>query len=386
MARKVLLMLTSLLLSLAVLEFGARVWLTRFASEQDFLKYASVDQIMDKGILPKFVPHRYLGYIPTPNYSKDQNKHNSLGFRGEEIVQEKPDGVFRIACLGGSTTYGNKVGAPVESYPGRLQEYLRSRGYRVEVINGGCPGYSSLESLINLQLRILPLSPDLVLVYHGGINDVHPRLVWPPTAYQRDNSGYLGSIAIPRMPSILEFTILGRIVLIDRGRVLPDSSMQRVLGRWPETAYSMEFWRQMRMGRYPDGVFKQVKVAQMLEANKPSHLLWNLRDIYQVSRGVGASVVLMTWAFSPSALTGDDPRLESDEYQSAIAEQNNVIRGFANSEQIPLLDLARKEIPDGYYDDGSHFNLEGNRFRGRVVGEFVLENFTSELPASSRQE
>lgn len=29
------------------------------------------------------------------------------------------------------------------------------------------PDYSSLESLINLQLRVLELDPDLVLIYHG---------------------------------------------------------------------------------------------------------------------------------------------------------------------------------------------------------------------------
>ena len=43
-------------------------------------------------------------------------------------------------------------------------------GLRFEVLNCGVPGYTSIESLVNLELRLLELDPDVVLIYHG-IND-----------------------------------------------------------------------------------------------------------------------------------------------------------------------------------------------------------------------
>src|SRR5262249_60431635 len=33
--------------------------------------------------------------------------NNSLGFRGPEIAQQKPPGVYRVAILGASTVYGS---------------------------------------------------------------------------------------------------------------------------------------------------------------------------------------------------------------------------------------------------------------------------------------
>src|SRR5207249_2644662 len=41
---------------------------------------------------------------------------------------------------------------------------------RVEVINAGTHGWSSAESLINFQFRLLELNPDMIVVYEG-IND-----------------------------------------------------------------------------------------------------------------------------------------------------------------------------------------------------------------------
>ena len=56
------------------------------------------------------------------------------------------------------------------------------------MINAGLAGWSSWESMINFQLRLLDLEPDLIIVYHA-VNVLHARLVWPPEAYQPDNSG-----------------------------------------------------------------------------------------------------------------------------------------------------------------------------------------------------
>ena len=119
--------------------------------------------------------------------------HNSLGFHSPEIAQKKPPGPFRVFCLGGSATYCQTESSTAKGWPNRLQVLLREQnpGLEIEVINGGCQGYSTFESLANLAFRGLALSPDLVLVYHA-INDMrcalypgavpdntHWRVNWP---------------------------------------------------------------------------------------------------------------------------------------------------------------------------------------------------------------
>ena len=53
-------------------------------------------------------PHPYLAYANKPNFHKPayendphEIRHNSLGYRGPEITIDKPEGAYRIVCLGG---------------------------------------------------------------------------------------------------------------------------------------------------------------------------------------------------------------------------------------------------------------------------------------------
>ena len=370
---------SSIFIALILAEAGCRFWLAYSSTEEQLFRFGSIESIREKGIRDRYSPHRHLGYIPSPGWSKGSDRHNVLGFRGDEITVAKPQDVYRIACLGGSTTYCNKVEDPEESYPFVLQQILQQRGYAVEVVNGGCPGYSSLQSLINLQIRVLDLAPDLVVVYHG-VNDVHPRLVWPPSAYRRDQSGHILPGTLDH--SVWEHSTLLRMVGVSYGLLEPQASLSGAFWDTPNSSYSLEFWRQMRDGAYPRGFFRQVDVSRMLLHNQPTHFESNLRDMIALSRSRGADVVLSTWAVSAEALTGDDPRLESPDYQAAIEEQNEVIRQLANEMNAPLLDLALAEIPNRHYVDGYHFNTGGNRFRANLLADLIEVRYSERLKRS----
>jgi lysophospholipase L1-like esterase len=93
---------------------------------------------------------------------------NRHGLRGEDLETKRP-GVCRIVCLGDSATFGFKVRGH-ETYPRLLADDL-SREFRVEVINGGVPGFSTLQGLRFLRRDILPLQPDLLIISYG-LNDV----------------------------------------------------------------------------------------------------------------------------------------------------------------------------------------------------------------------
>src|SRR5262245_22655102 len=167
LGRKLSLTVLSLFLTAGVLELGARAWLHWFASEQDFLDCASIAQLRARlGEFERFRAHRHLGFALAPDYRKGHNRHNALGFRGEEIAIEKTAGTVRIACCGGSTTYGEGVVYDYKlSMPYLLEHALRAEGHQVEVINAGCPGWTSLETLINFETRLLELQPDYIVVY-----------------------------------------------------------------------------------------------------------------------------------------------------------------------------------------------------------------------------
>jgi len=112
---------------------------------------------------------------------------NSLGFRGDDINERKPDGAQRILCLGDSTTYGVMVEGH-RIYPAvlrrRLSEMLAPR--RVEVVNAGVPGYSSLQIELILSERCFTLEPDLITMC-VGLNDA----LLNPGFYSSDSELYV---------------------------------------------------------------------------------------------------------------------------------------------------------------------------------------------------
>jgi lysophospholipase L1-like esterase len=113
-------------------------------------------------------------YVPRPGYEVDGDrihiKINSLGFRGDEITRVKPPRTVRVACLGASTTFCAEVSSNHVTWPHRLQEKLQAAypGVSFQVINAAVGGYVASDSLRNLQYRVLPLQPDLVIYYEAN--------------------------------------------------------------------------------------------------------------------------------------------------------------------------------------------------------------------------
>src|SRR5690606_5902302 len=99
-------------LLLLLLEVGVRVWL--FFDDEARLRYALYTEYPQA---VRFRPHHYLGYTLQPGYRRGKTSHNSLGYRGPEVAIPKPSGVFRIAILGGSTTYTEFVRDDEKTFP-----------------------------------------------------------------------------------------------------------------------------------------------------------------------------------------------------------------------------------------------------------------------------
>ena len=161
--RKLLYLGIVTLLMLGVAEAGLRV--------RAWMKYGGTASVRD----PMLTFDQAAGiYVPTPGYElKGRNIHiriNSLGYRGDEISRKKPDGTFRIVCLGASTTFSAEVSSNQATWTHRLQEKLRTAypGRSIEVVNAAVGGYVSTDNLRNLKYRVLGLDPDLVIYYEAN--------------------------------------------------------------------------------------------------------------------------------------------------------------------------------------------------------------------------
>ena len=376
------LVIVTTLVTFAILEAIANFWLLNLANEKYFLRYASLKQLQDSDIsnLPRYSPHRYIGFYPTPGYIKGQDRHNSLGYRGEEIEQPKPAGQFRIACLGGSTTYTSDVKDYRDSYPYLLEKYLKTRGYdKVSVINAGGGSWSSWESLVNFQFRVLDLDPDLIIVYHG-INDISPRFVWPPEAFRGDNSGARAPNQTSIfMPGILEYSTLLRIAMISTGLINSHASFETTIDRRPETYHGTQFNKQKIRGVYPEGVFREVSAAEILETNRADYFERNIRNIIAIASGHGIETVLGSFAFSP--LFTDQPKVSSDEYIGAYREYNRLLEQLANDTDQHFFDFAAAFPTDKrWYTDGRHVNEEGAQLKAELFGNFLIDNRLLPIP------
>ena len=368
--KHVFLVVFSLVVTFFIAETGARLFLWYAASPDQFGRYASLEDLRARYGPERLIPDRYLGFVTNPDFDRPPNKHNALGFRGDEIVLPKPDGVYRIVCLGGSTTYSEGVQDYRQTYPYLLGEYLRAEGHsEVEVINGGVPGYSSLETAINLQLRVLELEPDMIVIYHG-INDVHTRFVWPPAAYSADNSGVWEHSGDSTMPPFWELSAVVRMVLVRFDLIESHQSLHRI-SSLADTFWNLEFVRQLSEGSYPQGIFDRISAETMLETNRPIYFERNIENIIALAEAHDVEVILSTFVYS-AEFPGTTPYLGARVYQRALVEQNELLRRIAKEERVPLIDLARSmPVQKAHFTDGIHFSEAGHQLRVQHIGALI---------------
>ncbi len=203
-----------LLVSSAVVTFGAVEYLARLATDVGLLEYDSGIKTM----LPPGTEDWRLAHITADKYREpdpvllwrplDRRPYTSQRFKGPEIAEIKPPGTFRVFCYGDSNTDGPKQG----SWPARLQTLLGERGapgIRFEVLNAGVAGYSSYQGLLRFRQECARYEPDLVLVSFGW-NDVATALGAPDKAYRPPSPA---AIALQRALLRYRFYRLARFYL-----------------------------------------------------------------------------------------------------------------------------------------------------------------------------
>jgi hypothetical protein len=124
--------------------------------------------------IPWYEYQRGSGFQKKINGQDYQARINGLGFRTRDIIIPKPQGSYRIVCIGGSTTMEGQTNNT--TYPAllekRLQAYFNSN--RIEVLNCGISGIGASHELEKLPVY-LRLEPDMLLEYNF-VNDLCGKL------------------------------------------------------------------------------------------------------------------------------------------------------------------------------------------------------------------
>ncbi|MBN1201291.1 MAG: hypothetical protein JXJ20_05485 [Anaerolineae bacterium] len=338
-----------------LIDLAMRAYFETYGTREDRIRYIySEDQIKD--IQSQFVGRPYIGFGLSPHHPDN----NSLGYRGPKISQAKPPGVYRIAALGGSTTYGFGLSYE-DSYPAQLQQVLREDyGYeQVEVINAGVQSYTTWESLVNFQFHVLDLDPDLIIVYHAT-NDITARLVHPDYYTGLNLARGLWQTSDENLSS----SVLLRYIGINLGWMEDPLALESKF-TWETDVPQCDMWTEVECLGYD--------VETLLELNPPIYFERNLRNMVAVAQTYGVQVMFSSWAYFPD--TTPVTNIYTFPWRRrAVAQHNAIAQQIAQETSAVYYDLAADlEYNRAFwFDDGYHQSPSGAHEQARLYAAFIV--------------
>ncbi|HYL39346.1 MAG TPA: hypothetical protein VEV17_25730 [Bryobacteraceae bacterium] len=321
---------------------------------------------------------------------------NQFGLRGPPLTLIKPAKTIRIAFLGASTTVNNH-NYPF-SFPERvvywLNRFAEANRYdvRFEVLNAGREGLNSQDFVSIVRDELRPLDPDWA-VYYEGANQFDPgRMLVPPIAsrQQIDARDPMAAHIVPA--AIRSHLALGNLL----DRVLNGfSSLDE-----PRKPLHVLIW--------PVGVSEQ---NPNVDGPKlPLHLTTIVKDLDAIRRSLkpnGAQLALCSFewlardglplsatrhAFIYKQLNTVLWPLRYSEIRRLADFQNRVFRRYAESRQIPYLDVAGMLPQDpNLFVDAIHMTDTGERVKAWIVFQQLVPLLQKQIetgqlprPASAR--
>lgn len=312
-----------------------------------------------------FYAHPYTAYAMKPGYTRANiERINSLGFRGEEISLIKPDEIYRIVAIGGSTTFA--VYLPWnQSYPYLLQQELRNRfgTDKIEVINAGLTGSTSAESFHRLPTQVLPLKPDMVVIYHA-FNDLLPRIF---NDYQEDYYHFRRSD--PNNPPGMTQSYLYRLAL----RVLSPGMFHENYN------LAAQVWKIENLP-LTDTERMQNFLSSTNDAFKS-----NIENMIILLEGKGIDVVLASFALNYNTWNWLDT-LPPYAWKSGIKANNIAISELAEEYSLPMVPFAAAPFTEGsvnfgtrMFPDSIHMSPEGNQFKAEIFADTIAPIIAHDL-------
>ena len=286
--------------------------------------------------------------VPTPGYTSPRLTINSLGFRSPEIAKAKPPETYRIAFLGGSTTFCAEVSSDEQTWPHLVVEALKaahpSRSF--DYLNAGVPGYTTRESRKRFEAEVSQLDADLVVIYHAT-NDLSAN---------------------------------SRKVARSQGLASEAGDKDLLwLSRWSMLSYLVE--KNLKVLSLQVSADEQTSKLDADPADLAAPFEEDLRSLVQTVKASGAQVALASFSTrlrhtqsqeqrKASAITAlyYMPYMTPDSLLDAFDAYNLTIRKLAQEEGAIFIDLAGAVPADAqHFTDSAHFSDQGARTVADVV-------------------
>ena len=294
------------------------------------------------------IPDPVLGKVLLPNYKREGAlgtiSINEHGRRGESFTETPKEGSLRLVCMGSSVVFGGGTTiSDRDVFPSVLERELRKMvpGKEIDVINAGCPGWTSVTLRLDFEGRLADYQPDIAVIY-AVVNDIG-RVMKGGAAPSGEESS---------------LSVLSQ--LIPRYSVLYNAFRDRFKSLRPEVAGAR---------------FKSFPVEE-----GRSLFMKDYRELVDSVRAHGVIPILVT---EPQAFRRDQPLSEQEKlfggvswglglsgFYQAQDTLNGVIRDISKNANVPLIDLA--ELMDGgeeLFIDSIHFSREGHRIAAKILAE-----------------
>jgi hypothetical protein len=279
-----------------------------------------------------YYPRAYVNYVSRPP-EEDADVHpRSWAF---ELLPH--DEAPRVACLGGSTTWG--------LYPHFLDGFLElGLGGPVEVMNWGVPGWTSLETMVNYFVSVQDYEPDLVILLHA-INDTNPRLF---PGYRTDQAHWRTPWKEPDLGPLTRLLLHGSDLL---AHLYVNQRNFQSLDTFTVRPPSPE------------------PVLDALTNGSQRGFERNIRTITEHVRQHGGKVVLVTQPYSLAGLADRPTR-------PLVDQHNQFLRDLAAEKDYVLVEVERELAPlqadnPDMFTDHIHLSGKWQRREARQIAEEI---------------
>lgn len=275
--------------------------------------------------------------------------------QNQDVETPKPQDVFRIICLGGSTTAEGNVSG--DSYPRFLEELLTEEypQKKIEVMNAGQFFWTTQHNIIQYLFWLEDLDPDLIILFHA-CNDLIQSFTMPPFSskpFRKDYGHFYGYLAYLVFPKTFE-KFIGEFLYADLRKP-----------HLKPTSFS-DF-------KSVDSFRRNLETLIEIAQSRSIHLiLSNQAHFFADNNVTDVDFLLIPKHF----LVDDEHYADEKSWYAGMELFNRVTKETAYKFSIPFVDQVspfKGKKTREYFTDAHHMTPTGRRLKARLFFEKIVE-------------